>query len=148
MVSHDDKDCSILLRSKGSLKIEDRQFGNWIRAALVNPSRKFVMDVKGFEKKDTHSSVSNFSDTRFSSVHEGILALKSVPKTTREADCSIGADLRLVREFSPVGDARQREQVQFSKERLQVVVADLKEDANKEITLLGNKMTTFANVIN
>ena len=106
------------------------------------------MDVKGFKKKDTHSSVSNFSDTRFSSVHEGILALKSILETTGEADCSIGADLRLVREFSPVGDARQREQVQFSEERLQVVVADLKEDANKEITLLGNKMTTFANVIN
>ena len=113
MVSHDGKDCSIWLRSKGSLKIEDQQFGNWIRAALVNPSWKFVMDVKGFEKKDTHSSVSNFSDTRFSSVHEGILALKSILETTGEADCSIGADLRLVREFSLVGDERQREQVQF-----------------------------------
>ena len=71
------------------------------------------MDLKGFEKKDTHSSVSNFSDTRFSSVHEGILALKPIPETTGEADCSIGADLRLVREFSLGGDARQREQVQF-----------------------------------
>ena len=38
--------------------------------------------------------------------------------------------------------------MQFFEERLQVVVADLKEDANKEITLLGNKMTTFANIIN
>ena len=99
MVSHDDKDYSIWLRSKGSLKIEDQQFGNWIRVALVNPSRKSVMDVKGFEKKDTHSRVSSFLDTSFSSVHEGILALKPVPKTTREADCSTRADLRPVMEF-------------------------------------------------
>ena len=60
MVSHDDKDYSIWLRSKVPLKIEDQQFGNWIRAALVNPSRKSIMDVKGFKKKDTHSNVSNF----------------------------------------------------------------------------------------
>ena len=38
--------------------------------------------------------------------------------------------------------------MQFSEERLQVVVVDLKEDANKEITLLGNKMKAVANIIN
>ncbi|KAK7825669.1 hypothetical protein CFP56_032808 [Quercus suber] len=131
MVSHDDKDCSIWLSSKCSLKIEDQQFGNWIRAALVNPSRKSVMDVKGFKKEDTHSRASSFSNTSFSSVHEGILALKPVLETTGEADCSIRADLRPVMEFSPVGDARQREQLQFFEERLKVFIADLKEDANK-----------------
>ncbi|KAK7861031.1 uncharacterized protein CFP56_029151 [Quercus suber] len=148
MVSHDDKDCSIWLSSKGSLKIEDQQFGNWIRAALVNPSRKSVMDVKGFETKDTYSRVSSFSDTSSSSMHEGILALKPVLETIGEADCNTGADSRPVMEFSPAGDARQREQLQFSEKRLKVVIADLKEDANKEVTLLGNKMTAVANVIN
>ena len=47
-----------------------------------------------------------------------------------------------------MGDARQREQLQFSEERLKVVIADLKEGANKEVTLLGNKMTVVVNVIN
>nr|POE95944.1 hypothetical protein CFP56_47039 [Quercus suber] len=106
------------------------------------------MDVKGFETKDTYSRVSSFSDTSSSSMHEGILALKPVLETIGEADCNTGADSRPVMEFSPAGDARQREQLQFSEKRLKVVIADLKEDANKEVTLLGNKMTAVANVIN
>ena len=79
-VSYADKDCTIWLSSKGSLKVEDQQFGHWIRATLVNPSRKFVMDVKGFEKKDTHCHVSSFSDASSSSMQEGILALKPIPE--------------------------------------------------------------------
>ena len=43
MVTHDDKYCSLWLRSKGSLKVDDQQFGQWIRAAQFNPSRKIVI---------------------------------------------------------------------------------------------------------
>lgn len=48
-VIHDDKDCSLWLTSKGSLKMEDQQFGHWIRAVQFNSSWKSVVEVKGFE---------------------------------------------------------------------------------------------------
>ena len=34
-VTHDDKDCPLWLRSKCSLKLEDQQFGPWIRVCSV-----------------------------------------------------------------------------------------------------------------
>ena len=150
MVSHANKDYTIWLSSKGSLKVEDQQFGHWIRATLVNPSRKSVIDVKGFEKKDTHSRVSSFSDASSSSMQEGILALKPIPEMVVEADCNTRADLKTAMEFSSVAIAKQREQLHVFEERLQVVIADLKEDANKKgyVTLLRNKDPAVANVIN
>jgi len=39
-VSHDDKDCSLWLRSKGTLTIAEQQFGPWIRAPLSNLAKK------------------------------------------------------------------------------------------------------------
>nr|POF01919.1 hypothetical protein CFP56_59590 [Quercus suber] len=105
------------------------------------------MDVKDFEKNDTHSRASSFSDTSFSSVHERSLALKPVIETPGEADCRTVVDSKSVMEFSAADDARQKKQLQFSEKRLQVVFSDLKEDAYKEVTMLGNKMTVVANVI-
>lgn len=48
-LSHDDKDCTLWLQSKGSLTVKDRQFGPWIRAALFNQSKKTVVEVQGYE---------------------------------------------------------------------------------------------------
>ncbi|KAK7844044.1 hypothetical protein CFP56_011634 [Quercus suber] len=48
-VFHDDKDCSLCLHSKGTLKLDDQQFGPWIRAPLFNPAKKSVIEVKGYE---------------------------------------------------------------------------------------------------
>ena len=108
------------------------------------------MDVKGFEKKDTHSRVSSFSDASSSSMQEGILALKPIPETVAEADCNTRTDSKTAMEFSPVAVAKQRERLQVSEERLQVVIADLKEEANTKgyVTLLGNKDPAVANIIN
>ena len=35
-------------KSKGTLKLEDQQFGYWLRANQFNPSRKSVVEVAGF----------------------------------------------------------------------------------------------------
>lgn len=48
-IFHDDKDCSLWLCSKGTLKLDDQQFGPWIRAPLFNPTKKSVVEVKGYE---------------------------------------------------------------------------------------------------
>lgn len=49
MLSHDDKDCKILLRSKGSLFMENQQFRHWIRAPQYNLSRHKTIEVNGYD---------------------------------------------------------------------------------------------------
>ena len=48
-VAHDDKDCSLWLRSKGTLKTEDQQFGPWMRAPLFNLTKKAFVKVEGYD---------------------------------------------------------------------------------------------------
>ena len=48
-VSHDDKDCFLWLRSKGTLTVAEQQFGPWIRAPLFNPAKKSFVAVKGYD---------------------------------------------------------------------------------------------------
>ena len=58
LLMHDEKDCAIWLRSKGTLSSSDQQFGPWIRADQFNSSKKFVVEVQGYEKfksKKTHN---------------------------------------------------------------------------------------------
>ena len=49
--THDDKQCSIWLQSKGSIAVEDQQFGAWLRAPQFNPTRRSYVEVKGFKKE-------------------------------------------------------------------------------------------------
>ena len=37
--THDDKECSVWLQSKGSIVVEDQQFGAWLQAPQFNPTR-------------------------------------------------------------------------------------------------------------
>ena len=55
--THDDKECSIWLQSKGSIAVEDQQFGAWLRAPQFNLTRRSYMEVKGFEKVENSSRV-------------------------------------------------------------------------------------------
>ena len=48
-LSHDDKDCTLWLQSNGTLAVEDRQFGPWIRAAQFSYSKKAVVEVQGYD---------------------------------------------------------------------------------------------------
>ena len=52
-LNHDDKDCELWLDSEGSLKVEELQYGPWLRAALISRARKNVVLVPGFFKKVT-----------------------------------------------------------------------------------------------
>lgn len=47
-VTHDDKDYVLWQRSKGTMKLEDQQFGPWIKATQFNPSCKSMVEVAGF----------------------------------------------------------------------------------------------------
>ena len=39
MLTHDDKDCEVWLKSKGSLSLDKQQFGPWLRAPQFSPTR-------------------------------------------------------------------------------------------------------------
>ena len=46
-VSHSERDCEIWLRGKGSLKREEQQYGEWMRAEQVRQTRKSVAVILG-----------------------------------------------------------------------------------------------------
>ena len=48
-LTHDDKECALWLRSKGTLSVQDQQFGLWIRASQFNPAKKSIVEVQGYE---------------------------------------------------------------------------------------------------
>ena len=47
-VSHDDKECSLWLASKGSLSLDQQEYGAWLRASLSSSVGKTFMAVEGF----------------------------------------------------------------------------------------------------
>ena len=49
MLSYDDKECELWLKSKGTLLVDQQQFGHWISAFLFSPGRHQIIEVKGFE---------------------------------------------------------------------------------------------------
>ena len=54
-LDHDEKDCSLWIKSKGSLKPPDRQFGPFMRAPLSVNIRKAVVHVSGiYEDRERH----------------------------------------------------------------------------------------------
>ena len=55
MFSHDDKECEIWLKSKGALKVEQQQFGHWIRVNPFNLNRSRSIEIKGFEPRQSRS---------------------------------------------------------------------------------------------
>jgi hypothetical protein len=47
MLTHGDRDCERWLRSKGTLRREDQQYGTWLRAEVGKPIRRVEVKVAG-----------------------------------------------------------------------------------------------------
>ena len=47
-LTHDEKNCIMWLQSKGSLKVENQQFGQWLRVSQTTSLKKMVIDVTGY----------------------------------------------------------------------------------------------------
>ena len=110
--SHDEKECSLWLSSKGSLNADDQQFGPWIRAAQINPTRKSVMEVQGFDKPyvQHHSRVTSKTGASSSSVQAGMSPssvqacdIALMPVSGSAIGTTAGDVSRPVREMVPVG---------------------------------------------
>lgn len=61
MLSHDDKECETWLHSKGSLTVEQQQFGHWIRANPVGLSERHTVEVKGLSSPIANNLLSRAS---------------------------------------------------------------------------------------
>nr|XP_023929349.1 uncharacterized protein LOC112040689 [Quercus suber] len=44
-LTHDDKECVLWLQSKGTLSVDDQQFGAWIRASQFNTAKKSIVNA-------------------------------------------------------------------------------------------------------
>lgn len=80
------------MKSKEPLKIEDQQFGQWIRAIQFNSSQKSVVEVKGFEVDTSRrSSQIQLSNNLFNSVEVQFGPIQKPVIMTKEArkDCNL-----------------------------------------------------------
>ena len=50
-LTHADKDCDFWLDSASTLSTESQQFGSWLQAALILPSKKTMISVSSFNDK-------------------------------------------------------------------------------------------------
>ena len=68
MVSHDAKECSVWLSSKGSLSLEQQEYGLWLRADPFSIGKKSFMFVLGsggdFDGVDNPMRSGNGSERR------------------------------------------------------------------------------------
>ena len=62
LVLHNDEDCVLWLNSRGTLRVEDQQFGPWIRAPQFNQARKTIVEVQGYKQPRREMAQSKASD--------------------------------------------------------------------------------------
>ena len=74
---HGDKDYDIWIQSKGTLRMEERQFGSWIRAEQSGPPKKNVVRVSGYYEDRTE----NLSTRRRREMKSGLTTAGSIPKS-------------------------------------------------------------------
>ena len=50
-LTHNDRECQLWVKSKGTMKVENQQFGVWLRAAAPNMSRRTVIPVARLDEE-------------------------------------------------------------------------------------------------
>ena len=50
-LTHGDRECPLWIKSRGTLKDEDQQFGAWLRATAPNPFKKTIIRVPGLDEE-------------------------------------------------------------------------------------------------
>jgi len=60
-LTHADKDCDLWLNNKGTLSVENQQFGSWLRAPPFVPLKKSMVHVPRFYEKKIAARLSGSS---------------------------------------------------------------------------------------
>lgn len=63
-LSHDGKECTVWLSSKGDLSGAGQQFGPWLRTAQFNLARKTRVEVQGYDGMGTHRTIPGTTENR------------------------------------------------------------------------------------
>ena len=59
MIDHDEKDCMQWMRSKESLKAEDKQYGPWLRATSERVQRPQLVVASKNERRKEHKAAAD-----------------------------------------------------------------------------------------
>ena len=51
-LTHGDRECPLWIRSRGTIKDGDQQFGAWLRATMPNPFKKIVIRVSELDEEE------------------------------------------------------------------------------------------------
>ncbi|XP_075645403.1 uncharacterized protein LOC142616429 [Castanea sativa] len=51
-LTHSDRECPMWVKSRGTLKVEDQQFGAWLRAVTLSMSHRTVIRVPGMDEEE------------------------------------------------------------------------------------------------
>ena len=70
LLTHDDKECDVLLNSKGTLSVEEQQFGSWLRAPQFSQAKKLTVEVQGFENVGTNRPIPRRTKDRVLAHHK------------------------------------------------------------------------------
>ena len=76
-LSHLDRDCPLWIRSKGSLPLDQQQFGPWIRVVQFNPSHKAMVVFEGYDRKQPLEDVGAVPPPRMHTVNTKMPLIKS-----------------------------------------------------------------------
>lgn len=82
-LTHHDRECPMWVKSRGTLKVEDQQFGIWLRVATLSMSRRMVIRVAGMDEEDNGDEDGQLNDRE--GVDEGIGSGKRMDITAKDA---------------------------------------------------------------
>ena len=83
LLTHDDKDVEIWLKSKGTLVVDDQQFEYWMRAPQFSMGKCQSIEVKGYEE-GVPKTCSKASQSRFHAIE--VAAFSDNPKQAEKGD--------------------------------------------------------------
>ena len=62
-LTHNDRECQLWVKSRGTLKVENQQFGVWLRAATPNMSRRTVIPVARLDEESNGDEDGQWNDS-------------------------------------------------------------------------------------
>ena len=135
---HSDRDCDTWIQSSGTLKVEEQQFGSWIRATQSGPPKKNVVRVSGFyEERVENVSTRRRKEMRFSPAAAGPIPEGNPEKSTHKESIFSGADYGEINKTNPHNPVSETESSFPAAQTRENQGMDFEEQLNEIDTELG-----------
>ena len=113
-VSHSDRDCEKWLDSKGRLRKEDQEYGEWIRVEFVRGVRKTVAVIPGTSRRQAPWKKQPYVPKQPGSSGD-VRPMQNVPDDGRgmatHREGSVSDEVESIQRFSPVVEVGQKEKL-------------------------------------